>query len=241
MAKTQILDNISEKSLASIFPCFNPIYRNYKRGELIMMYQSSQAEPRQVAIVKSGQARLEFLNEYGDLYVLERYKSGDLFGEPFSLPLSDFEYMVTAEEDCRVVYLDYKHIITPCEKLCEHHSQLISNLFVMSAQRAQELSFHLSIVKQGSIRNKLLAYLQYARMANRVASENKPPKSAKEVRDLKASLKDKSSNEFFEIPMSLAELAEYISVDRSAMMREIKAMKNDGIIDSRRREFKLLI
>ena len=145
MAKTQILDNISEKSLASIFPCFNPIYRNYKRGELIMMYQSSQAEPRQVAIVKSGQARLEFLNEYGDLYVLERYKSGDLFGEPFSLPLSDFEYMVTAEEDCRVVYLDYKHIITPCEKLCEHHSQLISNLFVMSAQRAQELSFHLSI------------------------------------------------------------------------------------------------
>lgn len=41
--------------------------------------------------------------------------------------------------------------------------------------------------------------------------------------------------------MSLAELAEYIAVDRSAMMREIKTMKNDGIIDSRRREFKLLI
>ena len=78
-------------------------------------------------------------------------------------------------------------------------------------------------------------------MANRVASENKSPKSAKEVRDIKASLKNKSSNEFFEIPMSLAELAEYISVDRSAMMREIKAMKNDGIINSRRREFKLLI
>ena len=77
MAKTQIFDNISENSLASIFPCFNPIYRNYKRGELIMMYQSSQVEPRQVAIVKSGQARLEFLNEYGDFYVLERYKSGD--------------------------------------------------------------------------------------------------------------------------------------------------------------------
>ena len=56
MAKTQILDNISEKSLASIFPCFNPIYRNYKRGELIMMYHSSQAEPRKVDIVKSGHA-----------------------------------------------------------------------------------------------------------------------------------------------------------------------------------------
>ena len=78
-------------------------------------------------------------------------------------------------------------------------------------------------------------------MANRVVSEAKPPTSTKEVRDLKASLKDKSSNEFFEIPMSLAELAEYIAVDRSAMMREIKTMKNDGLIDSRRREFKLLI
>ena len=241
MAKTQILDNISEESLASIFPCFNPIYRNYKRGELIMIYQSPQSDPKQIAIVKSGQARLEFINEYGDFYVLERYKSGDLFGEPFSLPLSDFEYMVTAEEDCKVVYLDYKHIITPCEKLCEHHSRLISNLFVMSAQRAQELSFHLSIVKQGSIRNKLLAYLQYARMAERGARDKKYHNPNKEIYNIKSTRKDFSTNEFFEIPMSLAELAEYIAVDRSAMMREIKTMKNDGIIDSRRREFKLLI
>ena len=32
-------------------------------------------------------------------------------------------------------------------------------------------------------------------------------------------------------------LAEYLGVDRSAMMREIKAMKNDGLISGNRREF----
>ena len=34
----------------------------------------------------------------------------------------------------------------------------------------------------------------------------------------------------FSLPFSLTDLADYLSVDRSAMMRELKSLKDDGII-----------
>lgn len=231
MSKIRILDNISKESLMEMIPCFKPIYKNYRRGETIMVYQNQAFEPEQIAVIRTGCAKLEFLSESGDLYLLERYTEGDIFGELFSLPLSNFEYIVTAEKDCTVIYLDYKHIVTPCENLCGHHSRLISNLFVMSAQKSQELSLHLSIMRQGSIRNKLIAYLQYARALSNPAMPHSSESGEK---------KDAEDN-FFSIPMSLAELADYIAVDRSAMMREIKSMKDEGLLDSHRREFKLLM
>ena len=35
----------------------------------------------------------------------------------------------------------------------------------------------------------------------------------------------------FKLPFSLTDLADYLSVDRSAMMREIKLLKEDGFIE----------
>ena len=50
---------------------------------------------------------------------------------------------------------------------------------------------------------------------------------------------DGKDEEFFEIPCTLGDLAEYLAVDRSAMMREIRNLKKDGLIDSERRRFLL--
>ncbi|MBR5949099.1 MAG: Crp/Fnr family transcriptional regulator [Clostridia bacterium] len=214
MDKQNIFDQISSESMDMILPCFKPYWKNYSEGETILTYDSSA--PQRVEVLEKGSAKLQILNEEGDIFLIERIREGDVFGEPFALPLDCFAYIVTAETDCRVLFLDYDHIIKPCENLCEHHSQIISNLFIMAAQKSQGLSLHISFLHQNTIRQKILAYLSYA-----------------------ASITPKSSSGFFTIPMSLVDLAEYLNVDRSAMMREIKALKNEGIIDSNRREFKL--
>lgn len=134
MEKVSLLDNIGQDSIDMMIPCFKPITRKYRKDDTILSY--SAGVPASVAVLFRGQARLEILNEEGDLFLLERYEGGDVFGELFSLPLENFEYIVKALTDCTVVYLDYNHIITPCENLCAHHSQLISNLFMMTAQNA---------------------------------------------------------------------------------------------------------
>ena len=35
----------------------------------------------------------------------------------------------------------------------------------------------------------------------------------------------------FELPLSLTDLADYLNVDRSAMMRELKLLKEDGLVE----------
>lgn len=43
-------------------------------------------------------------------------------------------------------------------------------------------------------------------------------------------LSTRSFSKTFTLPFSLTDLADYLSVDRSAMMRELKYLKDDGII-----------
>ena len=42
----------------------------------------------------------------------------------------------------------------------------------------------------------------------------------------------KAFSKVFYLPFNLTELAEYLSIDRSAMMREIRRLKDDRIIES---------
>ena len=49
---------------------------------------------------------------------------------------------------------------------------------------------------------------------------------------------DAGSNEF-NINISLTELSKYLCADRSAMMREIKKMKDDGILHAKGSHIKL--
>lgn len=223
MERADWLDNISDDSLERIIPCFRPLIRRCAEGEIILTYQPGV--PRSVAILRQGEARLEVLNEDGEIFLLEHYRAGDVFGELFSLPLDQFEYTVRAATDVTVLFLDYQHLIQPCEQLCEHHSQLISNLFLMTAQKSQELSLHLSILGQNSIRDKLLVYLKHirSRSAERLPKElQAPPDRA------------------FTIPITLGQLAEYLMVDRSAMMRTIAQMKKENLIWSKSRNFRIL-
>ena len=44
----------------------------------------------------------------------------------------------------------------------------------------------------------------------------------------------------FRIPFSLTDLADYLSVDRSAMMRELKILKDEGFIEKSGNKIKLL-
>ena len=212
MEKRNFFDEVSKESMDMIIPCFKPYWKNYAAGETILTYDSTK--PARVEVLERGSAKLQILNEDGDIFLIEHIKEGDVFGEPFALPLDNFAYIVSADTDCRVMFLDYNHIIKPCENLCEHHSQLISNLFIMAAQKSQELSLHISLLHQNTIRQKLMAYLSYV-----------------------SSVCKKDSDGQFTIPMTLVDLAEYLSIDRSAMMREIKSMKNDGLISGNRREF----
>lgn len=210
MKRYSISDGITGDSIKKMLRCFRPQLKSFANGETVMRY-SDRVE--KIGLIMKGTAALSVLDADGNSSLLETYGRQDLFGELFHLPLNGFEYLVEAKADTQVLFIDYTHIITPCEKTCAHHSQLINNLFLMAAQRSQALSLHLNILHQPTIRKKLLTYLTY--------------------------LSGSEGSRSVTVPMTLSALAEYLCVDRSAMTREIRLMNQEGLLRSTRRTFLL--
>ena len=116
--------------------------------------------------------------------------------------------------DCEVLFISYDHIIHPCTHACLKHTQLINNLFALTAEKLQTLELRINILAQKNMRQKLLTYLEYAGSG--------------------------AKGEKFVINMTITELAAYLNVDRSSLMREMKRMKEEGLIWSEGRKFRLL-
>ena len=49
-------------------------------------------------------------------------------------------------------------------------------------------------------------------------------------------LTQKEGSDTFELPFSMSALANYLSVDRSAMMRELKKLKEEGLVKTNKRQ-----
>ena len=102
-----------------------------------------------------------------------------------------------------------------CNPRCKFHSELISKLPILIINNTIKLNTRIELLTKKNIRDKLLTYFN-------ILSSNKLSKT-------------------FLLPFSLTDLADYLSVDRSAMMRELSHLKKEGIIEKKGRKIKLLI
>lgn len=92
--------------------------------------------------------------------------------------------------------------------------KVLRNLMGLLAQKNLLLAQKIRYISQRSTRQKLMAYL------------------SDEARTHRASA--------FTIPFNRQQLADFLSVDRSAMLAELSRMKKDGLIDYKKDEFTLL-
>ena len=150
----------------------------------------------------------------GNRTILESLEEGGVFGEvlAFSGALGDSIY-VTCRKDCRVLFLNYDRIVRQCEHACLHHSVLVQNLFRLLSSKVLHLSERVEVLSCRSIREKLLCYF-YQQSA-------------------------KQQSQTFVLPFTFSTLADYISTDRSAMMRELKRLREEGLVQTDNRKITL--
>ena len=122
--------------------------------------------------------------------------------------------MVVCEKPCTVLFIEKMHILKRCENACHHHTQVVQNLMELMAGKVINLTEKVDILSQRPTRNKLLSYFK--------------------------GLSAKTNSQTFTMPFSLLALANYLCVDRSAMMRELGRMRADGLIDSKGQHVKIL-
>ena len=191
--------------------CFHAREMTFRNGETIMEYSSSM---KKIGLILYGRAILYCCDTEGNQYLIDEFNKDAVFGEPFLLPADSQHYYVCAAEETKIMFIDYEHVIKRCEKACHHHSQMISNLLQMTALRSRQQTDRIYMLSRSSTRKKLIAYL------HSLAAEKNAGK--------------------FKLPMSYTALAQYLSVDRSAMMREIKNLSDEGVIQRNGRNVELL-
>ncbi len=205
MVNCELFKDICEEELQKIYKCFEIKNIFFKEKQNILSNISGAGT---VGIVLSGDAQLIRYNYNGTRTLLQEYTVGDIFGHVFS-STTNGEIAIQAKTDCEIMFLDYDHIINRCKKNCPYHNTVIENMIQILAKKIYEQNERIEILTKRSTREKLLEYFH--------------------------TLAKKTSSKTIYVPFTYTDLADYLSLDRASMMRELKYLKDDGIISTKGR------
>ncbi|MBQ9985629.1 MAG: Crp/Fnr family transcriptional regulator [Oscillospiraceae bacterium] len=207
-----LFDGIEEADKKRMISCFNIRRQKFDVGETVCDFDKNGDI---IGIIMSGNISLARNDIAGNRVVLENLSENDVFGEMIAFSdENDRGVYAVCEKKCEIAFMMYEHISKRCQNACHCHTIAVENMFRVVTKKAQRLSERIEILSNRSIREKLLSLFMIY--------------SQREGRDV------------FELPFSLSYLAEYICADRSAMMREIRKMSDEGLIRTDRRKIELL-
>lgn len=209
---TPLFDGIAKVDIEKMLGCLSAREKHFLRGETI--YECGAVDLK-VAIVLSGEVYAVRSDINGGRAILMRSGANELFGETsaarrlYPSPVS-FE----AAQDCHVLLLDYRRMMSRCERCCECHTAMVENLIGLLAEHSLRLTRKLEHLAKRSTREKLLSYL-YEQSGIAGSSE-------------------------FVIPFDRVQLADYLCVDRSGLCVQLARLQREGVLTYEHNRFKLL-
>lgn len=211
LSKTVLFQGVTADETEHILKCLQAGEKQFKKDEMIYCAGDTVTS---IGVVLSGSVLIENDDIWGNRSILDYAKTGQIFAETYAcIPGERLMVNVIAAEDSDILFLNVRKILQTCTNSCAFHQKLIRNLLAVSAQKNLNLSRRIFNTSSKSIRGRVLSYLSYQAM--QVGSSE------------------------FDIPFSRQQLADYLSVDRSALSAELGRMKKEGIIKFERNHFRL--
>ena len=212
LKKTKLFAGIGGEDIDAMLTCLGATVRTYQKGEYIFR---EGEHIRYITVLLEGSILVQRDDYWGNRSIVSRIGVGEMFGEAYATPnsgalLND----VVALEDSTVIFFDVNRILTLCPSACRFHSMTVQNLVCAISEKNRGLVAKLGYMSNRSTRSKLLAYL---------SDEAK-----------------KQNSSSFEIPFNRQQLADYLSVDRSAMSNELCKMRDEGILKFEKNKFTLI-
>ena len=167
----------------------------------------------QFCILLEGEAQLITYDKDGNKKILYYYTKNNIFGEALFKVYMNRELFVLAKKKCKVLFYPYD-VAENCTETCLYHIDILRNLPDLILHSIAEQNFRMLLLTNKGVRDKLLTYF------NALSIEN--------------------NSKSFDLPFSLTDLADYLMVDRSAMMRELKRMSDEKIIKKSKNKITLL-
>jgi len=212
LSETDLFHGIEPGEIERMMHCLKAITREVPRDGVI--HRAGDVVGT-MGMVLSGSVSIENDDVWGNRSILDHVGPGQVFAENYAcIPGSPLIVNIVAAEASRVLFMDSERMFTVCSGACSCHNRLIWNMLRISAQRNLNLARRILHTSAKTIRGRLLSYLSYQAKLN-------------------------GGNEF-DIPFDRQQLADYLSVDRSAMSSELSKMQRDGLLRVRRSHFVLL-
>lgn len=207
-----LFKGIKAQNLDTMLECLNPVKRQYKKKDMIIL----AGEPfTGLGIMLQGGASVIKETLSGNRVVLHMIKPGDMFGEMIAFSdQSVWPATVQALEDATVIFIPRDKIIGQCQAMCPWHREIIRNMLSIISNRALILNKKLEILSIKSMRGRLCALFldQY----------------------------NKEGRAIFTLSMNRNQMADFLNVSRPSMSRELRRMKEEGLIDYHLSSIRLL-
>ncbi len=191
--------------------CKRAQIKKFIKGESITTYIEKR---NQLCIVISGEVDLIRYDFNGDKTIIGHFVENDIFGEVFYPANTNNELFVVARKNSEILFYNYDSISTKCRRNCEFHKELTDSLSQLFLDQIISLNLRIELLTKKNTRGKILSYFQI--------------------------LSKKSLRRTFTLPYSYTDLADFLSVDRSAMMRELKELIDGGFIKKNGNKITLL-
>lgn len=212
LTQSPLFRAMDKQDIAEVLSCLRAQRRTYAKGEILLLAGDRVPE---LGIVLSGEVHVEREDVNGVRTIITKIDKGELFAEAFACAGTEHSPVsVVSAADSEVVWLSAAGILSVCPRGCSHHTKLIENMMHLLARKNLLMHERLELLSKKTIRERIETYL---------AMQSRRQGSAR-----------------FFIPFSRTELADYLCVDRSALSRELGAMRDEGLLKFHRNEFELM-
>ncbi|MBE7041146.1 MAG: Crp/Fnr family transcriptional regulator [Ruminococcaceae bacterium] len=212
LLQNSLFAGTSEEELLSMLSCLKARVERFSKGAYIFRTGERVGA---LSILISGKLHIQKDDYWGNRSIINVVLPGELFGEAYAHPKSGAILQdVVAVEESQVIFLDIGCVLTVCQNGCQFHNRLVNNLFYILSEKNKYLVQKLGHMSKRTTREKLLSYLS------------------------EQSKKQGSPN--ITIPFNRQQLADFLSVDRSAMSNELCKMRDEGLLCFEKNRFELL-
>lgn len=210
MKKNMLFQGVSQSDFLAMLQCLGAKEQSFEKKEVVV-FTGNKIDF--VGVVLQGSVKIIKEDLDGNELFLAEVREGEVFGEVFACAeIFSSPVTIVANENTKVLFLNYHKIITTCQRSCIFHGKLIENMMKILAYKNLMLNQKIEILSKRSLREKLLCYLQYESKGERK----------------------------FTISLNREEMASYLCADRSAVSNELSKMQKDGFIQYYKNKFEFI-
>ena len=209
ISKTTLFQGCSPEDTKKLLNGMQHFTKTYKKGAPVCHAGTPVSD---IGIILYGTVQIENNDLWGNKNIISLARSGEVFAEAYAcIPGEPMMVDVIATEDTEILFLNVPRLFQLASSGRGEYAVLIHNMTMISARKNLLLSRRILHTSSKKIRGRLLSYLSYQ--------------------------SELQGSHYIDIPLNRQQLADYLSLDRSALSKELGKMKQEGLLDYHRNSF----